>query len=118
MTASFGEFMGLLSGIKIRTSPYAYTFEPVKKHKRRSSQSDAYHRRVQKKWTKRFGTQKVPCAFVVNGSIAGLGFDGMIVPPEVAEGLALLKDAFIANADLAHGAINAVEAQPKGKINV
>jgi hypothetical protein len=90
--AGFGDFMGLLSGIQIRTSPYAYTYEPIKKHKHRSNQRASYHRRIQKKWAKRFGTKKVPCAFMVNGSILGMGFDGMIVPPEMAKSLALLKD--------------------------
>lgn len=89
--AGFGDFMGLLSGIRIHSSPYAYTYEPIKKHKHRSNQRDSYHRRIQKKWTKRFGTKKVPCAFVVNGSVLGMGFDGMIVPPEMAKSLAMLK---------------------------
>jgi hypothetical protein len=90
--AGFGDFMGLLSGIKIHTSPYAYLDEAVRKHKHRSNQRASYHRRIQKKWLKRFGTKRVPCAFMVNGSILGMGFDGMIVPPEMAKSLVLLKD--------------------------
>lgn len=89
---SFGDFMGLLSGIKIHTSPYAYTYEPVKKHKHRSNQRASYHRRIQKKWTKRFGTRKVECAFFVNGSAIGIDFNGFVVSPETAKSLALLKD--------------------------
>lgn len=92
MSASFNEFMGLLSGIRVMESPYAYVSEPIKKHKRRSNQSAAYHRRVQKKWTKRFGTNQVPCAYMINGSAIGLDFNGMVVAPEVARSLALLKD--------------------------
>ena len=36
---------------------------PACKHVQRPSQSDAYHRRIQKKWLKRWGYVYKPCAF-------------------------------------------------------
>ena len=90
--AGFGDFGSHLFGIKVHTSPYAYTYEPVKKHKHRSNQRASYHRRIQKKWTKRFGTKKVPCAFFFNGAALGLGPNGIVISPETAKQIALLKD--------------------------
>ncbi len=53
---------------------------PVRRHKKRRNQTEAYHRRIQKKWTKRFGMREQPCALQVNGGQFGLG-SILILPP-------------------------------------
>ena len=50
----------LLGCIKVIESQLARL--PAKRHKKRKWMSESYHRRIQKKWTKRFGT--VPAAFM------------------------------------------------------
>lgn len=40
-------------------------FDPVKRHKKRANQSDFYHKRIQKKWIKRFGEKEI--SFRVRG---------------------------------------------------
>ena len=47
-----------------------YGTVPARKHTKRKG--TAYHRRIQKKWTKRFGTRVVEFAFVLNPSMLGL----------------------------------------------
>lgn len=60
--------------LQVRESPLALQTVPVKRHKKRRNQTEAYHRRVQKKWTKRHGTKQVPTAYVIdNGVIGGYG---------------------------------------------
>lgn len=64
-------------GIRIHESPLAVTHESVRKHKRTRHQTEAYHRRIQKKWRKRYGTIEVPAVFMIDPSAAGLyGFGG------------------------------------------
>ncbi len=55
----------MLNGLRVFESPYALetTDEPVKVHVRGRSQSKTYHRRIQKKWIKRWGYVKKPCIF-------------------------------------------------------
>ena len=47
----------LVFGVDIRISPLCMRTEsvPARLHKRKRSQSASYHKRVQKKWLKRFG---------------------------------------------------------------
>jgi len=52
----------LLSGMRVVESALARM--PVRMHKRRRWMSDAYHRRIQKKWNKRYGY--APAAFILN----------------------------------------------------
>lgn len=59
-------------GIRIHESPLAVTHEPVRLHKRTRHQTEAYHRRIQKKWRKRYGTIDTPAVFVIDPSAAGL----------------------------------------------
>ena len=59
-------------GIAVQTSHMATTTEPNKVHKRRRGQTKAYHARIQKKWNKRFGTQQVPGAYLIDGRAIGL----------------------------------------------
>ncbi len=47
-----------------------YGTVPARKHTKRKG--TAYHRRIQKKWTKRFGTRVVQFAFALNPRMLGL----------------------------------------------
>lgn len=65
---------GQMAPMTMRESSFAVKPGPIKVHKRRRSQTEAYHRRVQKKWTKRHGVRQVPCVYVVdNASFGGSG---------------------------------------------
>lgn len=85
---SNGEFdlMNIL-GIKVVTSPYCQQIVSVRQHKQRRNQSLAYHRRIQKKWTKRFGTRTEKVAYMISGS--ALRPDRMVVHPDH---MAMLRD--------------------------
>lgn len=45
---------------------------PIKRHTHRRNQSAAYHRRIQKKWAKRYGTKVENVAYFVSPAAAGL----------------------------------------------
>ena len=60
-----------LSGVTVRASPFITTEAPMRQHKKRRNQSANYHARVQKKWTKRFGTKRVPSAVLFNERVIG-----------------------------------------------
>jgi hypothetical protein len=64
---------------RIVESPMAVRTVPARQHKKRSNQTPAYHARIQKKWTKRFGTKQVPCAYQLNGK--QFGMDNLLVVP-------------------------------------
>jgi hypothetical protein len=70
-------------GIRVFESELATAPEPVRKHRRTKRQSAQYHRRVQKKWAKRFGTVRKPAAFFVDGGRYGVG-SGFVLHPEHA----------------------------------
>ena len=67
-------------GIKIFESPYCNRIVSVRKHKKRHNQSETYHRRVQKKWTKRFGTRIEKVAYLIGGQV--FGREMLIMHPE------------------------------------
>lgn len=52
---------------------------PVRRHKKRANQSAAYHRRIQKKWNKRWGTKTVRSAYLLNPGVLGLSPDAMVL---------------------------------------
>lgn len=79
MKCGENEGMNNLFGIQIYTSPLATMTVPVRKHKKRRNQTSAYHRRVQKKWVKRWGTKKEECAFFINMDALGLGIGQRLV---------------------------------------
>lgn len=54
----------MFAGIPVYESPYATMTVPVRRHKR-GNQNAGYHARVQKKWTKRYGTRQEPCVYVI-----------------------------------------------------
>lgn len=60
-------------GINVVESPHAVQTVPIRVHKKRRNQTEAYHRRIQKKWRKRFGTKEVPCMYLMN--TGALSFD-------------------------------------------
>lgn len=73
--------------IHLRESPLATTeSKPTRLHKRRRGQSAAYHKRVQKKWDKRFGKVATPCAFVLDGGRFGPG-SILVVHPSIAKSI-------------------------------
>ena len=45
------------------------TEEPVKRHIKTRSMSESYHRRIQKKWIKRWGYVMKPAMFFMQGAI-------------------------------------------------
>lgn len=66
--------MNALFGMKIVESTMALerTNVPAREHVRRRWMADNYHRRIQKKWLKRFGTVSKPCMFQFDPRAAGL----------------------------------------------
>jgi hypothetical protein len=56
---------------------------PAKRHKKRRSQTEAYHRRVQKKWTKRHGTKQVPAAYMLDDSVLGGYGQTLVAHPSI-----------------------------------
>ena len=67
--------------LRVRESQYATKTEPTMAHKKRRNQSEAYHRRVQKKWTKRWGTKQVPCAYLIDNAAIGLPGRTLVAHP-------------------------------------
>lgn len=61
----------VFAGIRIVESPLCEMRVPVRKHKHRRGQSPAYHARIQKKWTKRFGMKLERVALIFNPSSDG-----------------------------------------------
>jgi len=49
-----------VGGIPVILSPYAEALVPARKHEIKSWMRESYHRRIQKKWNKRFGTTLEP----------------------------------------------------------
>ncbi len=58
-------FMESHFGLKVIQTPLALetTEEPVRVHIQSLGMSDSYHRRIQKKWIKRWGYVQKPCMF-------------------------------------------------------
>ena len=54
-----------ISGVRIMTSVNCLeeTTEPLRKHERKDWMSDTYHKRIQKKWNKRFGFWMQPVMY-------------------------------------------------------
>lgn len=74
-------------GMPVIENPSAMTSVPVRVHRRRRNQSEAYHRRVQKKWLKRFGMRHVPAAYFCNAeAIAPWAYPGgmLVCHPMIA----------------------------------
>lgn len=82
-----------LLGIPMYESPLATESKPVRAHKKRRNQTEAYHKRVQKKWIKRFGRKNVPCVFIIDNSVLGGIGKRLIVHPAL---MPALRKAFSA----------------------
>ena len=79
-----------LFGIPIISHPLATMLVPNRRHKRRRWMSESYHRRIQKKWRKRFGTHEEACAFFMSPRAAGLIEMGQDVIYMHPKGIAIL----------------------------
>lgn len=80
--------------LQVQASPLVLQTVPVKRNKKRSNQREAYHRRVQKKWTKRYGTKQVPAAYMVDNSVIGGYGRTLVAHPSI---VARLKTPNVAN---------------------
>lgn len=65
--------------LRVFVSLEAVKVTPVRVHKATFSTGASYHRRVQKKWLKRFGTIRKPCVFMMRHCI--------VVHPDLMPGL-------------------------------
>ncbi len=66
--------LGSFSGMKVISNPAIPETEktPVRQHIKKPWMSETYHRRIQKKWLKRFGTKTImPFYFLGPGIITG-----------------------------------------------
>lgn len=65
--------MSILFGTPIRESCFPLERKvPVRAHKKRRNQSVAYHLRIQKKWTKRFGERVERYALQIDPAALGI----------------------------------------------
>lgn len=69
--------------LQVRESLLAMQTVPTKRHKKRRNQTEAYHRRVQKKWTKRHGTKQVPAAYMLDNSVIGGYGQTLVAHPSI-----------------------------------
>lgn len=69
-----------LEGITVKSSVLATQTAPREKHTKTRSMSESYHQRIQKKWTKRWGTKQEPAAFLVYGNV-------LVAHPEIVAAL-------------------------------
>ena len=69
--------------LQVRESPLAMQTVPVKRHKKRRNQTEAYHRRVQKKWNKRHGTKQVPVAYMIDNTALGGYGQTLVAHPSI-----------------------------------
>lgn len=60
---------GLIGGVRVYSTPLAMTAVPRRKHIKSRSMSESYHRRVQKKWNKRYGLDYEPGAFMTADAV-------------------------------------------------
>lgn len=69
--------------LQVQESLLALETAPVRRHKKRRNQSEACHRRVQKKWTKRHGTKQVPAAYMMDNRFIGGHGRTLVVHPSI-----------------------------------
>lgn len=81
-----GGLFNPFGALRIVESPMAVQSVPKRAHKKRRNQTEAYHRRIQKKWTKRWGMKQVPCAYQIDGGRYGLG-SYLVLPPGMMQQL-------------------------------
>ena len=82
----------VIGGVPVVESYLACTSTYVKVHKKRRNQTVRYHRRVQKKWGKRFGFKTEPGAYMTDASVLGSGVGKlMVVHPTIMAKLRGMK---------------------------
>lgn len=60
----------IYGGVRVFSTPHAMVRTPAREHTKTRSMSDAYHKRVQKKWDKRYGVDWNPGMYQIsNGDI-------------------------------------------------
>ncbi len=87
LVGSFGYQLPPPYGVRIVESALCLetTTDPLRVHRRRRGQSASYHRRVQKKWTRRWGFVQRPCMFKVSPGAIGLdGDDYFLAHPSLS----------------------------------
>jgi len=57
--------LGSLSGVKVVESTFCLDRKPIRKHIKKSWMRETYHKRIQKKWDKRFGYVETPAVFMI-----------------------------------------------------
>lgn len=62
-------------GMQLFEAPRIPVIVPIRPHKKRRNQTEAYHRRIGKKWARRFGMRETAAVFRVG--------DAIFAPPEV-----------------------------------
>ncbi len=67
-------------GMAVHESIYAETFAPNRVHVHKDDQRLSYHKRIQKKWNKRFGQHSVPGMYKI-------GNDILVAHPEIIKKL-------------------------------
>lgn len=82
--------MSPFNGMRVAVSSHLTAITvPVREHKKRKG--TAYHRRVQKKWTKRYGTQQKEVSYTFDPRSFGLMGEPMaVVSPRVFAMLSML----------------------------
>lgn len=92
-----------LANLKVVESELAVREVPQRVHKKRRNQSAKYHARIQKKWTKRLKTKKVPVAYMLrqNGQI-------LVAHPSIAQELKRLPAPNLLQGGLSGTGFNSV----------
>lgn len=70
-----------LGPFKVYESAFLDCLIPVRQHVKRRTQSERYHKRIQKKWLKRFGRKQNDCVYMFSDPMFG---HGMIASPKHA----------------------------------
>lgn len=79
-----GGLFNPFSAVRVVESPLlTYMHQPNRIHKKRRNQSASYHRRIQKKWNKRFGTTRQRKIYFIDGGEYGLG-SALVMHPDHA----------------------------------
>lgn len=82
MSEHFSSFLNM----RVVENKYAVWQKPNREHNARKG-PPAYHRRIQKKWNKRFGTSEAPAVFIMGAEpLTYLGIEGdktIIAHPEL-----------------------------------
>lgn len=70
-----------LGPFRVYESPFLDCLIPVRQHVKRRTQSERYHKRIQKKWLKRFGRKQNDCVYMFSDPMFG---QGLITSPQHA----------------------------------